>query len=82
MTDRIPRTDSIQELAAFWQNHDVTDFEDELEEVRQTVFQRTDVVGVPLTTDERQALRQAAATRGVAEAELIHEWVKERLGRT
>jgi hypothetical protein len=82
MKNRIPRTDSIQELAAFWQNHDVTDFEDELEEVRQTVFQRTDVVGVALTTDERQALRQAAATRGVAEAELIHEWVKERLGRT
>jgi CopG antitoxin of type II toxin-antitoxin system len=83
MKDRIPRTDSIQELAAFWQNHDVTDFEDELEEAREPVFQRTtDVVGVPLTTDERQALRQAAATRGVAEAELIHEWVRERLRRT
>ncbi len=25
---KLPRTDSIQELAAFWQSHDVTDFED------------------------------------------------------
>lgn len=82
MNTRIPRTDSIQELAAFWQNHDVTDFEDELQEVQEAAFQRPDVVGVPLTTDERQALRQAAARRGVAEAELIHEWVKERLGQT
>jgi hypothetical protein len=82
MKDRIPRTDSIQELAAFWQNHDVTDFENDLEEVQEAAFQRPDVVSVPLTADERQALRQAAARRGVAEAELIHEWVKERLGRT
>lgn len=79
---RIPRTDSIQALAAFWQEHDLTDFEDELEEVQEAVFQRAHVVGVPLTTDERQAIRHAAAARGVDEAELIHEWVKERLGRT
>ena len=29
----IPQTDSIQELARFWDTHDLTDFEDELEEV-------------------------------------------------
>lgn len=78
---RIPRTDSIQALAAFWQNHEVTDFEDELEEVPGPVFDRAHVVGVPLTGDERQAIRHAAAARGVDEAELIHEWVRERLGR-
>ncbi len=78
---RIPRTDSIQELAAFWQNHDLTDFEDELEEAPGPVFHRAHVVGVPLTADERRAIRHAAATRGVDEGELIHEWVRERLGR-
>lgn len=78
---RIPRTDSIQELAAFWQNHEITDFEDELEEVPGPVFQRAHVVSVPLTGDERQAVRHAAAVRGVDEAALIHEWVKERLDR-
>jgi len=31
---KIPETDSIQELAQFWDTHDLTDFEDELEEVR------------------------------------------------
>ncbi len=79
MMPKIPKTDSIQELAAFWQRHDVTDFEDELEEVSGPVFQRGHVVGVPLTGAEHQAVRDAAASRGIDEAALIHEWVKERL---
>lgn len=76
---RIPATDSIQELAAFWQLHDITDFEDELEEAAEPVFQRKHVVGVPLTEAEHQAIHEAAVDRGLDEAALIHEWVKERL---
>ena len=79
MMPKIPTTDSIQELATFWQRHDVTDFEDDLEEVNQPVFQRAYVVGVPLSGDEHQAVRDAAALRGLDEAALIREWVKERL---
>ena len=83
MKGKIPRTDSIQELATFWQNHDVTDFEDELEEVPEAAFDRQQiVVGVALTAGEHEAIRRAAAVRGLDKAELIHEWVKERLGRT
>lgn len=36
----IPQTDSIQELAHFWDTHDVTDFEDQLEEVKEPVFEQ------------------------------------------
>ena len=79
MMPTIPKTDSIQELATFWQGHDVTDFEDDLEEVPRPVFQRAHVVGVPLSGDEHQAVRDAATSRGLDEAALIHEWVKERL---
>jgi hypothetical protein len=75
----LPTTDSIQELAAFWQHHDVTDFEEELEEVTEPVFQRAHVVGVPLTQEEHQAVRDAAVARGLDESRLIHEWVRERL---
>ncbi len=82
MTPKLPTTDSIQELATFWQTHDVTDFEDELEEAPGPVFQRGHVVGVPLSRDERRALRDAAAARGLDEAQLIHEWVKEKLHRS
>ena len=77
----MPKTDSIHKLATFWQRHDVTDFENELEEVPGPVFQRAHVVGVPLTGDEHQAVRDTASSRGIDEAALIHEWVKERLHR-
>jgi hypothetical protein len=79
MMPKMPKTDSIQELAAFWQRHDLTDFEDELEEVPRPLFERAHVVGVPLTGDEHKAVREAAASRGIDEAALIREWVKERL---
>jgi hypothetical protein len=70
---KLPTTDPIQELATFWQCHDVTDFEDDLEEVHRPVFQRAHVVGVPLRGDEHQSLRDAATSRGLDEATLIHE---------
>lgn len=79
MMTQIPSTDSIRELATFWQHHDVTDFENQLEEVHGLVFRRAHVVGVPLTGEEHRAIREAAASRGLDEVALIHEWVKERL---
>ncbi len=38
--DQIPDTDSIEELAHFWDTHDVTDFENEFVEVTEPVFVR------------------------------------------
>ena len=55
--ERIPQTDSIQELARFWDTHDLTDFDDELEEVTEPVFERKGtVLRVPLTEDQARAL--------------------------
>ena len=78
---RIPPTDSIQELADFWDTHSVTDFDDQLEEVSEPVFGRdlAHTVRVPLTDEERLAVRRIAASRGLQEAALIREWVKEKL---
>jgi hypothetical protein len=78
---RIPTTDSIQELADFWDTHSVTDFDDQIEEVSEPVFGRqlANTVRVPLSAEERQAVRRMAASRGLQEAALIREWVKEKL---
>ena len=48
----IPQTDSIQELAHFWDTHDLTDFENELEEVEEPVFERQIVIPVRLEPEE------------------------------
>ena len=43
----LPQTDSIEELARFWDDHDLTDFEEELEEVTEVIFERKDVAAPP-----------------------------------
>ena len=79
---KIPETDSIRELPDFWDTHEVTAFEDQLEEVAERVFARANNrVTVPLSDDELTAIRTIAASRGVDEAALIHEWVQEKLHR-
>jgi hypothetical protein len=77
---KIPDTDSIRELADFWDTHDVTDFDDQLEEVAEPVFMRArNGVMVPLSGEELTVIRKIAASRGVDEAAIIHEWVREKL---
>lgn len=75
----LPRTDSISQLAAFWDTHDVTDFEDEFEEVRESVFVRPDKLVVQLAPSDAKALRDMAARRKVSESELASTWIHERV---
>jgi len=44
---RPPKTDSIKKLAEFRDRHDLTDFEDELEEVVEPVLVRPTAIKVP-----------------------------------
>ncbi len=79
-SQRIPKTDSIEELARFWDVHDITDFEDELEEVTESVFaRRGNQVTIRLDERENEAVRRIASARGIEEAALIQEWVREKL---
>ena len=79
--ERIPETDSIEELARFWDTHDLTDFEDQLEEVPEPVFQGQPGarLTIRLNPKELESLRRLASERGLEEAVLIREWVLERL---
>jgi hypothetical protein len=69
---KIPKIDSIEELARFWDTHDITDFEAELEEVGEPVFGRRGEGVVRIRLDPERA-------RGMDESELVEEWVNERL---
>lgn len=61
----MPQTDSIAELARFWDTHDLTDFGDQLEEVKGPVFKRQSVVQIPLPAKDLAALKRLAKSRGV-----------------
>ena len=76
---RIPQTDSIQELAKFWDTHDLTDFEDELEEVTEPVFVRDTVTNVRLQATELEAVKEIAESKGIGYAELIRTWIIEKI---
>ena len=74
----IPKTDFIQELAEFWDSHDITDFFDELEEVTEPVFIRDTVMEVHLSSDEAETVRKIAKFQGIGATDLIHNWIVEQ----
>ena len=76
---QLPQTDSIQELANFWDKHDLTDFEDELVEVTEPVFEPVTVIPLNLESDEAEAVRRIAEAKGIADEELIRGWVREKI---
>ena len=78
--ENIPKTDSIQELAHFWDTHDLTDFEGELEEVSEPVFDA--LVSIQLAPEEFEVIETLAKSRGISPGNLIREWVVERITST
>jgi len=78
-TDKIPQTDSIREMADFWDTHDLTDFEDQLEEVTEPVFEREKVVQVHLPTRDAETVESMARSQGLNPADLIRTWIIEKV---
>jgi len=78
-TNKIPQSDSIQELAQFWDAHGVTDFEGELEEVTEPVFERETAVMIHLSSQDAEVVKEIANSKGIEDAGLIREWVTEKV---
>jgi predicted DNA binding CopG/RHH family protein len=78
---KIPESDSIEELARFWDTHDLTDFEDLLEDVPKRVFARKSdtVIPVRLRRQAAEEVKRVAKTKGIREATLLRQWVREKL---
>jgi hypothetical protein len=80
--ERIPYTDSIEELARFWDTHDATDYNEEFEEVTEPLFERRGhrvVMAVPLEAQEVEAVEKIAKAKGLDNKTLLREWVLEKL---
>jgi hypothetical protein len=78
---KLPVTDSIEELARFWDTHDVTDYLDQLEEVTEPIFAPNvrRVMVFHLEPGEAKAVAETARARGVEKETLIRQWVLEKL---
>lgn len=76
---RLPKIDSLRRLAKFWDTHDSTDFEDELEEVADSVFVRSVPVRICLDAEKADAVRALAQAKGTTREALIESWVAQKL---
>ena len=77
--EKIPQTDSIKEIADFWDTHDITNYTNELEEVHEQIFDNSKEVSIKLDSNEIDEIEKLAKGRGISNADLIHEWVREKL---
>jgi len=77
----IPAFKTIEEEAEFWDTHDLTDFENELEQVPEAVFVRRTPIEVRLEPREAKAVQQMAKAKGVSREELIRSWVLQQIAR-
>ncbi len=79
---KLPKFETLDELVAFWDTHNFTDYLDEMEEVDLET-------GLPGHTPESlrirldkvlmQKLREIAAERGLSSSGLVRLWLEERL---
>ena len=76
---QIPHTDSIQEFATFWDTHDLTAFENQLEEVTEPVFERETIVPIRLQPKDMDTVKAAAKAKGIDYVDSIREWVLEKV---
>ncbi len=71
--NKIPLTDSIHELAYFWDKHDLTDYEDELEEIREPVFERKTILKINLRYDEANKVKKIYVLVVHAENQVLNQ---------
>jgi len=50
-----------------------------LEEVSEPIFEAITVIPLNLESEEAEALRRIAEAKGIADVELIREWVREKM---
>lgn len=79
--DPLPETfDSFEEMADFWDTHDVTDYAEYLVPVEMTIaaHPRSEYI-ITLSNAEDDLLQKATEREGVALTALINAWVQEKL---
>lgn len=77
---RIPSFNNVEEEAAFWDTHDVTDYLDESQPAELTVGpELAEKLTLRLERDDREALRRRAKRLGIGPSTLARMWLKERL---
>ena len=79
--NKIPKFQSEQEAAEFWDTHSPLDYPEEFEEV-EVKFSRPLIkqgLTIKLSEDTIQALREIAHQKGIGPSTLVRMWILEHL---
>lgn len=81
-SSKIPRFKTLEDEAAFWDTHSVTDFEDEMEDV-DMVFEldkpREETLIVRVQKNMKTRMQYIARRKGLNVSTLARMWLLERL---
>ena len=79
----IPKFKSEQEEVRFWKTHSITEFEDDLVEVKNVHFRRPRKRLISLRVDDHMiaSLKKTALKKGLGYLTLIRMWIAERLSQ-
>lgn len=75
----LSQSTSLEELADFWDSHDMADFEAETEAVEMTFDLKARRHYVAIDPDLLNSLRETAQMRGLTTESLVNLWLQERL---
>lgn len=78
---RIPTFKTEEEEARFWAEHELTEFEEDLEPADVQCARPDQVVPVRFNRQDVEALKKAARQKGIGYTTLVRMWVRERLER-
>ena len=81
---RIPRFKTIEEEAEFWDTHDLSEFEEELEEVKDVQFvvsrgRPKKAITVRVDEETLATLTKEATEQGIGPSTLVRMWILEHL---
>jgi predicted DNA binding CopG/RHH family protein len=81
---RIPSFASVEEEAAFWDTHDITDYLDESWPVENPVspeLRKQRRLTIRLDEADERALGERARSLGIGPSTLVRIWIRERLAQ-
>lgn len=80
---RIPRFKTDEEIAAFWDVHDFTDYIEDTKPADNTMFVRPkkETVSIRLEEDRIKELKRLAHKVGLGYTSIIRSWIIEKLAR-
>ena len=78
--DPLPESfENIEAAAAFWDNHDLSDYWGETSEAQFDVDLERRVILVPLEQQVARKLAEIARQQGISTETLVNVWLSERL---